>query len=604
MVNEVKQSLVIRSGMALAAVMLLAVLNMLVSYLVAESSENDGVSINLAGSLRMYSYRIATAVILLRDQQVESNEKEQLQIEIENFENRLHQPLLKGKIKASNQQELTQAYINVERNWQSLKRKLYSADIKTVLNDVRDHVHTIDDLVKRLELNTEGKFRLLRLVQGVFLLSSICIVTIAFYHIRLRVVGPLTAMVSMAARAREGDFSKRLNSEGEDELSLLAQAFNEMMDSLDAIYLSLENKVVEKTLHLENVQQGLRLLFDASQKLVSGGNFVDRLKETLQDLQRYLGVECVDVHMMHEINGAPFLISSNEQVSLITHESVAALSKVNDKQNKMTFPVTHGDEDYGYLVVSNAKSLRLDNERLKVVSALADTIASAVAYELRLDQRHHLALMEERAAIARELHDSLAQSLSYTKIQVSRFQILQQKSADSKELDSALDEIRTGIDAAYRQLREILTTFRLQIDSPGLQSSLEMTVAEFSEKGDIPIKLDYELGNFPLAPNEEVHILQIVREALSNVLRHSNARQAAVLLKLTSSTHVLVSIRDDGCGFGNEATGPNHYGKTIMSERASLLGGGVVYSDCRGGGARVTLTFEAKRVREQVPAVS
>jgi len=226
------------------------------------------------------------------------------------------------------------------------------------------------------------------------------------------------------------------------------------------------------------------------------------------------------------------------------------------------------------------------------VTSVADTVAATLANEARKDQAHRVAVMEERAAIARELHDSLAQSLSFTRIQISRFQALRDRGAPAAELDEVLAEIRTGIQAAYGQLRELLTTFRLQLSVPGLQASLANTAREFSERGGLPVDLEGDLANYPLTPNEEIHILQIVREALSNVLRHSGAGRACIRLSPPDREgQIEVSISDDGCGLGREATGHDHYGKTIMRERAAVLGGSLEFGAAEGGGAEVKLRF-------------
>lgn len=233
---------------------------------------------------------------------------------------------------------------------------------------------------------------------------------------------------------------------------------------------------------------------------------------------------------------------------------------------------------------------RPGREQHQMLSALADTIGAALANDGRKDQEHRVALMEERAAMARELHDSIAQSLSFTKIQISRFQTLRGNNADAALLDEVMSEIRTGIQAAYGQLRELLATFRLQLNSPGLQASLSSTASEFEDKGNLSIELHSKLENYPLTPNEEVHILQIVREALSNIVRHSGADRASIKFDLENGMFV-VRVIDNGCGIVAAATGRNHYGRTIMRERAEILNGTVEFIDRKAGGAEVKLKF-------------
>src|SRR5690606_32523728 len=149
-------------------------------------------------------------------------------------------------------------------------------------------------------------------------------------------------------------------------------------------------------------------------------------------------------------------------------------------------------------------------------------VAAALVTARRLQDAQRIGLYRERSVIARELHDSLAQSRSIMKIQVARL---------GAELDVGRDpgrivtELRAGLYGAYRQLRELLTTFRLQVGERGLGGSLEAAIEEFASRSGIEIVLDNRLPDAALSATEQIHVLQIVREALANVLRHARARR-------------------------------------------------------------------------------
>jgi two-component system nitrate/nitrite sensor histidine kinase NarX len=230
----------------------------------------------------------------------------------------------------------------------------------------------------------------------------------------------------------------------------------------------------------------------------------------------------------------------------------------------------------------------LEPWQTQLLEALSRHIGIAIGTARRTEQSRRLSLLEERAAIARELHDSLAQSLAYMKIQVSRLKPYAESSG--KEAAQVLHELREGLNSAYRQLRELLTTFRLRIEGEGLNSALQSTVAEFSSRGGIPIALEVHLAGCPLSANEEIHTLQIVREALSNVLNHARATQAQVRVDCGSDGSVSAVIEDDGIGIRKMA-GAHHYGMTIMEERAKNLGGILTVDRPATAGTRVTLHF-------------
>ncbi|PBV04270.1 hypothetical protein CJU35_29945 [Pseudomonas aeruginosa] len=202
-----------------------------------------------------------------------------------------------------------------------------------------------------------------------------------------------------------------------------------------------------------------------------------------------------------------------------------------------------------------------------------------------------LALFAERGTIARELHDSLAQSLSYLKIQVSRLGTLLKREAPAEKIEDTLDELREGLNGAYRQLRELLTTFRLSLDEPSLEAALGNAVAEFGERGEVTIELDNRLQHVPLSPNEEIHVLQIVREALSNVVRHSQAQRAWVRLSSQADGQVSIAVEDDGVGFDPQQNRSGHYGLTIMQERGQTLGSQLRFEARAPHGTRVLFSF-------------
>ncbi len=174
------------------------------------------------------------------------------------------------------------------------------------------------------------------------------------------------------------------------------------------------------------------------------------------------------------------------------------------------------------------------------------------------------------------------------KIQVTRLR--PHVDAKGSEAGEILAELREGLSSAYRQLRELLTTFRMRIEGGGLGQALQNAVEEFSARGGIPITFETSLGSCPLTPNEEIHTLQIVREALSNVINHARASHAIVKVDCMADGTVSAVIQDDGIGIRKTA-GAHHYGLKIMEERAKSLGGVLVIERPGATGTRVTLNF-------------
>ena len=220
-----------------------------------------------------------------------------------------------------------------------------------------------------------------------------------------------------------------------------------------------------------------------------------------------------------------------------------------------------------------------------------DALSAAAERIARSDRV--LALQEERSAIARELHDSLAQALSYMKIQASRLQAVVGDPARCAEAEPILGELREGINEAYRQLRELLVSFRLQL-SADLPSLMAEAAREYASRGGIAVALEVALGAGRLSPNQEVHVLQIVREALANMVRHAGARRARVALRGDADGHMELTVEDDGSGIGAPPVDPrNHHGLAIMRERARSMGGELEIAPAAPRGTRVRVRFRA-----------
>ncbi|WP_232756768.1 histidine kinase [Thauera phenolivorans] len=212
-----------------------------------------------------------------------------------------------------------------------------------------------------------------------------------------------------------------------------------------------------------------------------------------------------------------------------------------------------------------------------------------------------LALQEERSAIARELHDSLAQALSYMKIQASRLQSVVGDPARCAEAEPILAELREGINEAYRQLRELLVSFRLRL-SADLPTLMADAAREYASRGGISVALEVDLGACRLCPNQEVHVLQIVREALANMVRHAGARRARVDLRGADDGEVRLTVEDDGSGIGAPPADPsNHHGLAIMRERARSMGGEIEIVSAAPRGTCIRVCFRAASAAAPAP---
>ncbi len=209
--------------------------------------------------------------------------------------------------------------------------------------------------------------------------------------------------------------------------------------------------------------------------------------------------------------------------------------------------------------------------------------------------RRRQVLYQERALIARELHDSLAQSLSYLKIQVARLDALarEEETRPLRDASGVIRELDGRLNLAYRQLRELITTFRLTMHGRSLGEALGSSVEEFESRSGIAFQVDNCLSKGALSVDEEMQVLQIVREALSNAVRHSQAQQVRLSLRCNRDNEVCILVDDNGQGFPSSRGYGSGHGLTIMRQRVRDMNGRLSLERAPLGGARVCLRFQA-----------
>jgi two-component system nitrate/nitrite sensor histidine kinase NarX len=608
--NKLQNSLLLRLGGMFVAITVLAVASMSTSWMVAETTQGSGQAINIAGSLRMQSWRMASIYQRLQ-QHPNSESQSDLEQAISRFESDLKAGPILAVLPDDEAAALKQVYRQVESSWRTqikpglINLPAASATVAdaAVLDKIPEFVARINDLVKQIEDSTEAKIQVMRVILGAAVIATLLVVILSIYLVNNILVRPLRGLLELADQIGQGNLAVRNDLTGEDELGRLGQAFNHMAEDLSRLYQNLEKRVEEKTAELTIANRSLELLYHSIARLYNGPVAPDTYAILLKDLENVLGVghglAClveagatraqVIASTLQPQRGDADLCGLMSCAECLAHPALA-VHPLKDGRRVLSLPLKDTEQHYGVLQLEMPPGKELAQWQTQLLDALSRHIGIAIGTARRTEQSRRLSLLEERAALARDLHDSLAQSLAYMKIQVSRLKPLVDNPQRGKEAREVLEELREGLNSAYRQLRELLTTFRLRIEGEGLAAALQTTVSEFSSRGGIPIALDAHLAGCTLTPNEEIHALQIVREALSNVLNHAQARQAEVKVICNSDGSVSASVTDDGIGI-REAADTHHYGMTIMEERAKNLGGQLRVENLPALGTRVTLHF-------------
>ncbi len=624
----IKKPLLWRLGISMGAIFLLAVFSMISSMFIADTSRGFGAAINHAGTLRMQSYRIASSMIHDSQGSVESSELKTSYL-VEEFRERLYSPRIHNVLSKETSLRVRNAYQVVEARWEKeiLPRLNAYIGVKSTFIDspasrsearryqqhylraVDGFVDNIHHLVKVLELDVEEKNQQMRMIQVVAMILVFVVAIVSMYLAKTSVLVPLRNLLGCAQAARRGDFSKRSSHLSEDELGQLGRAFNVMAADLSKVYSDLEARVQDKTADLERTNRSLELLYSTTRRLNASPLDNKVLQALIQDVEKLLGTCGGSICLGQPGDSQAFRLASTHHLEDNMHDGKppdCALCLGNGESCRLqieesgatpvqilSVPIKEQDRQFGVLVLELPPAMQLHEWQERLLETVASHIALAINKGQQASQNRMLALLEERSVIARELHDSIAQSLSYLKIQVARLEKSIREDTDKAFSLQVTDGVRRALNGAYRQLRELLTTFRLRISEAGFNVTLNETVREYSERGRIDIKLVNHIANCEFGANAEIHVIQIVREALANVIRHANATHAEVSMECDLDGKVRIRIEDDGDGIDDDADMMMHYGLPIMKERAEWLNGRLHISEPDTGGTRVELTFSA-----------
>jgi len=231
------------------------------------------------------------------------------------------------------------------------------------------------------------------------------------------------------------------------------------------------------------------------------------------------------------------------------------------------------DRPLGVLVLLRRTRWRLDRRDAVKLEDLAVEVATALRPQSLAAKVEEVAVQQERIKLAREIHDGLASDLAAV---VALFKYYEQRRArDPQDAAELLQQIRVATEEVLQGARNILQALRPRtIRSEGLLAAVLKQVDQFGRLHMIETIVTIQGEENGLSPEQKEGIFQVLRESLSNIRKHAEARNVWVSLNMTRTPWVL-SVRDDGRGFDvgrvAEDPKPGSYGLLGMHERANLL---------------------------------
>mgnify|MGYP000010223381 CR=1 FL=1 len=605
--------------------LVVALMSIGMTLLVSWQLEGGAAAINDAGSLRMRAYRLAF-VLADAGEGLSATARRQLAADLREFDDVLAtlkrgdpaRPLL---LPANAQVGALLA--GIEARWTVLRavaqRAVDGMPAAIGGEDVAAFVEAANVLVFRIEDDLARSTNLLTMFQlglvGLAIAGAIALVYLAF----LVIILPLQRLREGMQRMAAADFSVRLAAGGRDEFGQLAAGFNHMADRLRDLYGSLETRVQDKTRSLAERNAELTALYDTAaflgepqgQEALCRG-FLERVAAALgadAAALRFIGSDPPQLHLFAAHNLPAGFAADTRCVAVGTcgcgqaastestvHWGAAAGAAeplVDCRKHGLmamsAVPVRTQAGTIGVLNLFYRVPRELAARERHLLEALGQHLGVAVENLRLISRAREMAVSEERNLLAQELHDSIAQSLAFLNLQVQMLSGAM-KREDRGAAALAAGEIATGVRECYADVRELLLHFRTRSDHEDIGAALRLTLKKFEQQTGICATLAESGQAMPVPAAEQVQILHIIQEALSNVRKHAGA--SAVRVTLQRGPVYTFQVSDDGRGFevGSTAASELHVGLKIMQERARRAAASVVVESGPGRGTRVTLT--------------
>lgn len=244
----------------------------------------------------------------------------------------------------------------------------------------------------------------------------------------------------------------------------------------------------------------------------------------------------------------------------------------------------------GVVAVEHTDPERFGDGDAAYLDQMADPLALAVDNALWFGRIRTLAAEAERARIARELHDRLAQSLAYVGFELERLAAARTP-APAEQLDALNEVVRDVV----RELRETLSELRATVtERASLADLAREQLARLEERTGIVTRLTVQTSGPRLPIQVEKELWRIAQEALVNVERHAGASQVEVTWTV-SDGRARLEVRDDGLGFGPADVRNDAFGLVGMQERADAIGARLAVDGESGRGTAVSVEVEVRR---------
>ena len=297
---------------------------------------------------------------------------------------------------------------------------------------------------------------------------------------------------------------------------------------------------------------------------------------------------CLDTYKRGDLEGAA-------NVNVLTCSRLGGLVDGTDGlRYHASIPLYAQEKKLGVMNVASPGWRSLSPEDLQLLYTIGDLLSIAVERAELFARSTRLGAVEERNRLAREIHDTLAQGLTATALQLESADALLDAGSEKahEPMRRALSLTRSNLEEARRSVLDLRAS---PLEGRPLSEALKALVERWEAETGIAARYGAVNGSRPLPPSVEAALYRICQEALTNVARHAGAERATVRLVATPD-RVRLAVEDDGRGFDAAGVPEDRHGIVGMRERAEVLGGTLEVRSGTGEGTRIEVTVPLEKL--------
>lgn len=439
------------------------------------------------------------------------------------------------------------------------------------------------------------------------------------------IAGPLSNLAEMATRVADGDLDRLAPVERDDEIGALAEAFNSMTRQVRDLIGGLERRVRERTQALREANETLRrralqleTSAQVSREITSILNINDLLDSVVELIRGAFGYYHVHIFLVDDAANQLVMRASTatggSDLHLLDLEGggVNALAvrtgqavriddttrderyrrdvRLSEVRSELVVPLRVGSRVIGTLNVEGSEMNAFSEEDVLVIQSLGDQIAIAIQNARLYDRSRELATLEERHRLARELHDSVTQSLFSLDLHAKAVGTYLKQ--DSKAAEEKVKQLRRITHDTLQEMRSVIFDLRPSaLQDSDLEAAIRREVEHLRRAGGSKITLEVA-GSGVVSTEVEQALLRIVQEALHNAVEHAHAEHIAVSIEMHED-HVTLLVSDDGRGFdpASARSSRRGFGLVGMRERTEELDGSLEIESRAGEGCQVRVAL-------------